>query len=140
MMPLARDVQHRLTGQAAQSRGSKFWKRKTEAGEHCGVVGFGSGGAKDAVNIWRLPPKSLAKGLDQMPFDLRRERVVTPRGQLRVERCDDCIRRDPHAGRRRIEQPEVPRMGRVDLGTSELFDHKLHRLERIARPSEVKTG
>src|SRR5258707_14295576 len=102
MMPVAGDVQHRLTGQAAQSRGSKFWKRKTEAGEHCGVVGFGSGGAKDAVNIWRLPPKSLAQGLDLMPLALRRERVVAASGPLKVERCDDCIRPHPHAGRLRL--------------------------------------
>jgi len=62
MMPLARDVEHRLFGEPAQSGGSKFRKRVTEAGEHCGVVGLGSRGTKNSIDVRRLPTESLAKG------------------------------------------------------------------------------
>src|SRR5215475_5700802 len=75
-----------------------------------------------------------------MSFDLRRERAVAPRGELRIEGCHQGVSGDPHRRRGRIEKPEITRMPGVYLKPPHRVGDKIQRLDSGRRLGEIAPG
>src|SRR5215471_18066631 len=75
-----------------------------------------------------------------MSFDLRRERAVAPRGELRIEGCHQSVSGDPHRRRGRIEEPEITRMPGVYLKSPHRVGDKIQRLDGGRRLGEIAPG
>src|SRR5262245_50528940 len=75
-----------------------------------------------------------------MSFDLRRERAVAPRGELRIEGCHQGVSGDPHRRRGRIEKPEITWMPGVHLKPPHRVSNEIERLNRAHRLGEIAPG
>src|SRR5215470_4440103 len=75
-----------------------------------------------------------------MSFDLRRERAVAPRGELRIEGCHQGVSGDPHRRRGRIEEPEITRMPGVYLKPPHRVGDEIQRLDGGRRLGEIASG
>jgi hypothetical protein len=75
-----------------------------------------------------------------MPFDLRRERAVAPRGELRIEGRHQGVGGDPHRRRGRIEEPEITRMPGVYLKPPHRVSDEIQRLDSGRRLGEIAPG
>src|SRR5215510_4632845 len=75
-----------------------------------------------------------------MSFDLRRERAVAPRGELRIEGRHQGVSGDPRRRLGRIEEPEITRMPGVYLKPPHRVGDKIQRLDGGRRSGEIAPG
>src|SRR5208282_1047222 len=124
MVAFRGDVEHGLRPQTTQAIASKFRKSMCERDEQRCVVCFRTARRHHAVGGCRIVAEPRTEGANYVPFYFGSEGIVLPNRKLRIEGGNDCVRCDSDRCGSRIEQAEIPRMGRMDLGARQRIRSK----------------
>jgi uncharacterized protein (UPF0254 family) len=72
------------------------WPAIRERCQHGGLIGFSAAAGKYAISLITRQAKLLCNREHEVPLHLSGEGTVTPRRELGIHRCHQCICRDTH--------------------------------------------
>src|ERR1700676_5053279 len=108
-MTFPRDVEDRRSSESPGALRRELGIRTGQRADERGVVRFRAASGEVAGDLgWKSA--ASGHGADGMGLDLDRSRGGCRCRQLRVERSGDAVCTLRREGRRRVEQPEIPRM------------------------------